>query len=542
MMPCLHQFCYPCIAHWAEIKPECPLCKRRVRSILHSVRVDNDFEEHVIPPPAAPAVVVSHRTGGGPAQPAAHSLHRPAARRPPAAGMLPMAPVGSFCTYVWASIFRTYPAVLHPLLLWLREELGRLFEGAQEAAAAQSLVITSLRCFGPDEEAVVQLLQASLGRHTRSFVHQLVDTIVRRCGGEARHRMGLEDAYAAEGQEGSPAAAAGPLPPQGGLLPPAQPFIGVPAAPATPPFPPMESKKSRGRTRRWLCPGPPLPAGAANAPARGPNKPRRRGPAELRSPPSPARGHPAVTDTGGLPQGTAEPWPGRHLGLRPDTRRSNKINKVRKTAEKVSGLLPMWEALVSPPVRLSPPFPSPAPTSSSRVCWTLLPAPPRRPAMSAQSLRSGSSNDSAVFLACGTQGTGSHAVGPGTPRGRGTGAGDGTRLRSTEEQRHQPLCFSSPGERWQCLAPAVSSGLLWFQGSSCSLETLSARCDLGLLQGLQGALRGAPPRAPFAAQREQALRVGDRARACQSTSDCRNCSAIRPLGLLISTESFQSCG
>uniref|UniRef100_A0A8B9RY45 RING-type E3 ubiquitin transferase n=1 Tax=Accipiter nisus TaxID=211598 RepID=A0A8B9RY45_9AVES len=36
VLPCLHRFCYPCILQWVESKPECPLCKRRLLSILHS--------------------------------------------------------------------------------------------------------------------------------------------------------------------------------------------------------------------------------------------------------------------------------------------------------------------------------------------------------------------------------------------------------------------------------------------------------------------------------------------------------------------------
>lgn len=90
MMPCLHQFCYTCIPWWAGSKPKCSLCKRRVRSFLHLVREDGDFEEHIIPPPAAPSVVV-HLTGGAPRHPAAQSLHHPAATWPAAARLLPWA-------------------------------------------------------------------------------------------------------------------------------------------------------------------------------------------------------------------------------------------------------------------------------------------------------------------------------------------------------------------------------------------------------------------------------------------------------------------
>uniref|UniRef100_A0A8C0UJ47 RING-type E3 ubiquitin transferase n=1 Tax=Cyanistes caeruleus TaxID=156563 RepID=A0A8C0UJ47_CYACU len=39
ILPCLHQFCYTCILQWAESTPKCPLCKRRILSILHSSHV-----------------------------------------------------------------------------------------------------------------------------------------------------------------------------------------------------------------------------------------------------------------------------------------------------------------------------------------------------------------------------------------------------------------------------------------------------------------------------------------------------------------------
>uniref|UniRef100_A0A8C3F381 RING-type E3 ubiquitin transferase n=1 Tax=Corvus moneduloides TaxID=1196302 RepID=A0A8C3F381_CORMO len=37
VMPCLHRFCYACILQWAKNKAWCPLCKRKMTSILHSV-------------------------------------------------------------------------------------------------------------------------------------------------------------------------------------------------------------------------------------------------------------------------------------------------------------------------------------------------------------------------------------------------------------------------------------------------------------------------------------------------------------------------
>ncbi|OPJ84810.1 hypothetical protein AV530_001485 [Patagioenas fasciata monilis] len=103
--PCLHRFCYPCILQWAESKPECPLCKRRILSIVHSVRADDDFEEHVITPPA-------------------------------------------------------------PLLSWARQELGLIFRSRSSRADLVEELLTSLLVlFGLDEDLLVQLLAATLENH-----------------------------------------------------------------------------------------------------------------------------------------------------------------------------------------------------------------------------------------------------------------------------------------------------------------------------------------------------------------------------------------
>lgn len=113
-------------------------------------------------------------------------------------------------------------------------------------------------------------------------MHWLIDTIVHQCSGEAWHWMGRGDGHAAKEREENPVLPLDPLPPKGSHLSAAQPFVGVPAAPPLPPFLPTGSEKSRRRTQRRLCPGPPVSARAANAPLGGPDKPQRGGPAALR--------------------------------------------------------------------------------------------------------------------------------------------------------------------------------------------------------------------------------------------------------------------
>lgn len=209
VMPCLHQFCYTCIRRWAEDKPECPLCKRKVTSILHSVKGDNDFEELVIAPSAAPSLII-HLTGGAPG-------HRAAGSEPSAGRPVPRAPVGGLHPHTWALLFRQHPALFRHLVLWLRYQLRLIFHGARwEVASAERLVMSSLSLFGPDEETLCQLLRATLGPHTSSFVHQLVDIVVERCSREAQRRMDLGENWAVEEQDGSPEAAPEPAATQRG--------------------------------------------------------------------------------------------------------------------------------------------------------------------------------------------------------------------------------------------------------------------------------------------------------------------------------------
>ncbi|OPJ62018.1 hypothetical protein AV530_002713 [Patagioenas fasciata monilis] len=260
-MPCLHQFCYACIIRWAQSKPECPLCKRRIHSIIHTVQGDDDFQEHVISPPAAPSVV-THLTGA-PGHRDAHNLHGPAASQPSAVRPVPRAPVGGLHPHVWALLFRQHPVLFRHLVLWLRYHLRRIFEGAhREAASVQRLVMSSLRLFGPDEEALCQLLGAAMGPHTSSFVRWLIDIVVARCTNEAQRWMGLRDNWAAEERESSPEAAPGPSASQRG-------------SPAPSPAPSSSPDRSAAEE---------LPSTSSAA--------LRGGPSSTRSVPSPTHGDP----------------------------------------------------------------------------------------------------------------------------------------------------------------------------------------------------------------------------------------------------------
>nr|XP_047907168.1 E3 ubiquitin-protein ligase Topors-like isoform X2 [Anser cygnoides] len=197
VVPCLHRFCFECIQRWAESKPECPLCKRRVSSIVHSVRADNSFKELVIEPSVETPVIIRLRGR-------VFIRYHTRASETQAASLLPRPLVGGLQPHIWASLFREHPALFQPLLPWLRQELGQMFgDNRWEASVVENRVVSNLSLFGLHEEPLVQLLQPFLQRRTAEFVHQLIISAVEQCNEEA-HR--LLDNRAARGQVGSSAA------------------------------------------------------------------------------------------------------------------------------------------------------------------------------------------------------------------------------------------------------------------------------------------------------------------------------------------------
>lgn len=50
---CLHQFCFTCLLQWSTIRAECPLCKQCFKSIIHSVRSEEDYDQYHVEYPEA---------------------------------------------------------------------------------------------------------------------------------------------------------------------------------------------------------------------------------------------------------------------------------------------------------------------------------------------------------------------------------------------------------------------------------------------------------------------------------------------------------
>ncbi|XP_005061036.1 PREDICTED: uncharacterized protein LOC101822224 [Ficedula albicollis] len=182
ILPCLHQFCYTCILQWAEKTPKCPLCKRRILSILHSVGAENDYMEHVIALSETSSIIVRQARG----DPRHLDLHFSGAPQTWAAEGVPRHPVGSLQPGEWMVLFRDHPCLLDTLVLWVRPRLRQIFRNNwTEADLVEDAVMDILTNHGIDEDQLIQMLWVSLQNLAATFVQQLVRVAVRRCSREA---------------------------------------------------------------------------------------------------------------------------------------------------------------------------------------------------------------------------------------------------------------------------------------------------------------------------------------------------------------------
>lgn len=121
-----------------------------------------------------------------------------------------------------------------------------------------------------------------------------------------------------------------------------------------------------------------------------------------------------------------------------------------------------------------------------------------------------------------------------TLRGSWTSTGGYVRLLCREEERHKPLCFDSPGERWECLAPSISSG----DALELAKVLFTGHHAPGVIHVCYecfGEVCG-DPRCRCTSQ--CTLSVRDVARLPECLPVCRNCNTIGPCCLLISLSLF----
>ncbi|KAF4794578.1 hypothetical protein TURU_100951 [Turdus rufiventris] len=132
VMPCLHCFCYACIQRWADNRTQCPLCKGKMISILHSVQADDDFEEDVIIPPVTPPVLLL--AGSAQREPDVPNLHHPGAHQQWVTEGDDQHFVGGFQLPNWMSCFSANSALQQTLHSWFCQSLEMLFETATSRA------------------------------------------------------------------------------------------------------------------------------------------------------------------------------------------------------------------------------------------------------------------------------------------------------------------------------------------------------------------------------------------------------------------------
>lgn len=42
---CAHSFCFHCIVQWSEVTSSCPMCKTTFKTLIHSVRANDDYKQ-----------------------------------------------------------------------------------------------------------------------------------------------------------------------------------------------------------------------------------------------------------------------------------------------------------------------------------------------------------------------------------------------------------------------------------------------------------------------------------------------------------------
>jgi len=309
VLPCPPHFCYECLLRCAECKPECPLCKRGMQSILHLVWADNDYQEHSLTLSVPPSDFVGEAQPA-PTDPDDDDLQGHGSLQWWIADEVPRYLVNILQHPNWLNAFQTHPVLLQTLQSWFHQETEETFGNG--------------------------LLQTAMVQDTFPGIHGMnTKLLVWMLGSPSRTPVAPA---LLPPEEGLPAPDQPPVPalphPAGMSFPSPHPLLLLAVLEDTPLLllPSPWSKKSPRRSQGRLCPGHPLPTGSGIAPLGRYGDPGRGGPAGPRAL-RPARGWHRLADPGGCLGG----WPhqdwaicwGLHRPSRPPSpTKSNCPNKT----------------------------------------------------------------------------------------------------------------------------------------------------------------------------------------------------------------------
>ncbi|XP_077537976.1 E3 ubiquitin-protein ligase Topors-like [Haemaphysalis longicornis] len=205
---CFHTFCFACLAEWAKVKAECPLCKQRFKSIIHSVRSLEDYDQYFVnelqraPESVADyydrrfrytttmtagwreeVIMRQHQERVRQATIAAQS-RRQQARFIPRGAITSAERQELYGLDLWAvpsyshfresspRFYRENPACTHRLVPWLNRELNALIPSQSRVRSTMDVIMSLILAYDIRHPAFASALRPFLDQYVEHFVYE----------------------------------------------------------------------------------------------------------------------------------------------------------------------------------------------------------------------------------------------------------------------------------------------------------------------------------------------------------------------------------